>query len=216
MPGTIEDLKKVIALSDQPDDFLRWILEHSKWEEFEDGDILAKTGSSADYMYMLVEGQVDYYADVNGQLVYYLSFENDATNGGITGLIPHSRLKTYTGTSFAAGKVRAFSLHKDHFHELEQLNPDFIQQLIGYMTERARTFATIQLQREKVSALGKLSAGIAHELNNPASAINRIASELKNRLNANYELTSKMLADDVDPQHIASVRGFAKDKEIAA
>jgi len=81
------------------------------------------------------------------------------------------------------------------------------------MTERAKAFATIQLQREKVSALGKLSAGIAHELNNPAAAINRIASELQKRLNANYELTAKLVVDNVNSEQIANIRQLAQQKE---
>lgn len=52
---------------------------------------------------------------------------------------------------------------------------------MGYLTERARHFAVKKLQDEKVAALGQLSAGIAHELHNPAAAINRISDELVGR-----------------------------------
>ena len=97
------------------------------------------------------------------------------------------------GNSICVGKLHGVRLHKKYFQELEQLNPEFIQRLIGYMTERARSFATTQMQHEKVNALGNLAAGIAHELNNPASAINRISYELTNRLFLNIELTEKML-----------------------
>jgi len=210
---TIEELKKINALEGMPDELLQWILEHTELNEYEDGATLFKTGDPADYLWFVLEGRLDFYMDVNGTLVFYFSFENDKTSGGITGLIPHSRMKTSPGYSIAVGKARILALHKKYFGELEQLSPDFVQRLIGYMTERARAFATIQLQREKVSALGKLSAGIAHELNNPAAAINRIASELKNRLNSNYELTSKLLADDVDAQQIEKIRTLAKEKE---
>jgi signal transduction histidine kinase len=212
-PVTIEDLKQVIALSDLPDEHLQWIIDRSELQEYEDGNLLFKTGDVAEYMWIILEGKLDFYMDVNGTLVYYISFENDNVCGGITGLIPHSRMKTSPGNSFSVGHLRVLGLHKKYFGELEQLNSDFIQRLIGYMTERAKTFATIQLQHEKVSALGKLAAGIAHELNNPASAINRIAAELKNRLAANYDLTSKLLSDDVDARHIENVRAVGIEKE---
>jgi len=212
-PVTVDELKKVIALSDLPEEHLRWILDHSETREYEDGDQIMKTGDSAEFLFIIIQGKIDFYMDVNGTLVYYLSFENDAANGGISGLIPHSRMKTSPGSAFAVGRIRALALHKQYFGELEQLSPDFIQRCIGYMTERARMFATIQLQREKVSALGKLSAGIAHEMNNPASAISRIAAELKKRLKLNYDLTSKLLADNVKPEHIDTLRTLAKEKE---
>jgi signal transduction histidine kinase len=109
--------------------------------------------------------------------------------------------------------VKRFALHKKYFQELEQLNPDFIQRLIGYMTERARAFATTQLQHEKVNALGNLAAGIAHELNNPASAIDRISSELEKRLIRNYSLTEKLLRHQISAEHIQSIRSMVEAKE---
>jgi signal transduction histidine kinase len=212
-PATIEELKKVIALEDMQDEHLQWILDHTELREYEDGAIVMRTGEPADYMMIVLEGKFAFYMDVNGTLVYYLTFENDKTTGGITALIPHSRMKISPGMSISIGTTRALALHKKYFPELEQLDPDFIQKMIGYMTERARTFATIQLQREKVSALGKLSAGIAHELNNPASAIKRIGAEMKARLNANYELTSKLLSDGVDAEHLETIQSLAREKE---
>src|SRR5205085_570727 len=140
----------------------------------------------AELMWFIPFGQFDFYMDVNGRKVPYFNFRNDVQTGGVGGLLPYSRMKTSPGYSIAVGKVRRYALHKKYFTELEQLNPSFIQRLIGYMTERARTFATTQLQHEKVSALGKLAAGIAHELNNPAAAINRISAELNKRLKENY------------------------------
>ncbi|HKR03332.1 MAG TPA: histidine kinase, partial [Bacteroidia bacterium] len=190
---TIHDLKKVIALSDLPDEHLQWILDHSEYHEHEDGTLLMKTGDPVDVMWILLEGSIPFYMDINGRQVFYFSFENDGMTGGVGGMLPYSRMKTSLGYAYAKGKIRALNIHKKYFPELEKLNPDFIQRLIGYMTERARHFATMQLQHEKVSALGKLSAGIAHELNNPASAINRISSELKKRLRQNFDLTDKLL-----------------------
>jgi signal transduction histidine kinase len=215
-PATIEELKTVIGLSELPDEHLQWLLDHSELREYHDGDMVVKTGGIPEEMIILLEGKVDYYMDVNGTLVFYVRFENDQANGGITGLLPHSRMKVYGGSTFCVGNVRILALNKKHFAELERLNPDFIQRLIGYMTERARTFATIQLQREKVSALGKLSAGIAHELNNPAAAIGRISAELKTRLARNYELTSLLIQNGVSSEQVEQIRNAAKQKETAA
>jgi signal transduction histidine kinase len=211
--AVIEELKKIIAVDGLSDEHLRWIVERSELREYEDGELVTRTGDSTDFLWFLLEGKLSFYMDVNGTLVYYLTFDNDRSSGGVSGLLPHSRMTTSPGSSFSVGNLRVLLLHKKYFPELEQLNPNFIQRLIGYMTERARTFATVQLQREKVSALGKLSAGIAHELNNPASAINRIADELKTRLNSNYELTSKLLAHDVNSQIMEDLQALAKEKE---
>jgi hypothetical protein len=218
-PVTIEELKKVIALSELPEEHLKWILDHSISMEFEDGSLVGKTGEPAEWMFIIVEGMIDFYLNVNGKLVFYHNFTNDTDSGGVSGLLPYSRMKVYPGNSVVVGKFRGLKLHKNYFQELEQLNPEFIQRLISYMTERAKSFATTQMQHEKVSALGKLSAGIAHELNNPASAINRISYELTNRLFLNIELTEKMLRQNINADHIQNLRnkiesrdGIPKDK----
>ncbi|HEY1870516.1 MAG TPA: hypothetical protein VGG71_05620, partial [Chitinophagaceae bacterium] len=139
---TIEELKSVAAFSDLPDEQLQWILDHSDYHEYEDGAQIKKTGDEADVMFILLEGRINFYMDIHGRLVYYFSFANDEQTGGVTGLLPYSRMKTYPGCSLASGKLRILILHKKYFAELEQLNPELIQRLIGYMTERAKSFAT--------------------------------------------------------------------------
>src|SRR6185436_10864164 len=163
---TVQELKKVIGLSDLPEDHLQWILDHSEYVEYKDGTQLIKTGDPIDFMWIMLEGAIHFYMDINGRQVFFYNFENDTVTGGLGGLLPYSRMKNSLGYAYASGNLRGLNIHRRHFPELEKLNPAFIQRLIGYMTERARYFATMQLQQEKVSALGKLSAGIAHELNN--------------------------------------------------
>ena len=207
---TISDLKTVIALSELPEEHLQWILDHTEYHEYEDGALVRKTGDEAVEMVIILEGRIDFYLNVNGQLVYYYYFANDGVTGGMSGLLPYSRMKANPGNSFAVGKLRILTLHKNHFPELERINPDFIQRLIGYMTERARSFATTQMQHEKVSALGRLSAGIAHELNNPASAIDRIAAELTARLNSIHELTERLLRHNINADQIHNLKDLVQ------
>jgi signal transduction histidine kinase len=209
---TIEELKSIVALKDLPTGHLQWILDHSEYHQYEDGTQIKKTGDEADVMMITIEGKIAFYLDYHGRLVYYFYYTNDAATGGVGGLFPYSRMKFYPGCSFAVGTLRCLQLHKKYFSELEQLNPDFIQQLIGYMTERAKLVATMQMQHEKVSALGQLSAGIAHELNNPASAIDRISSELTKRLKLNYELTEKLLQHNISATNILTLRNMVESK----
>lgn len=210
---TIEDLRKVVALSELPDEHLQWILDRMEYEEYEDGAVMIKKDDPADVMWFVPEGRFDFYLDVNGQKVYYYNFQNDSVSGGVGGLLPYSRMKSSPGYAYSVGKTKRYSLHKKYFQELEQLNPALIQKLIGYMTERARSFATTQLQHEKVSALGKLAAGIAHEMNNPASAINRISFELSKRLKENYRLTGELLQYKITTEHIQSIRNMVEEKQ---
>jgi signal transduction histidine kinase len=201
----IKDLGTVAALRDLPAAHLQWIADHSEYKEYEEGSILTKTGEPIDELWFIIEGKGNFYLDVNGRLIHYFTFENNNETGGVGGLLPYSRMKASPGYTFMVGKGRIVLLHKRYFPELEKLNPELIQRLIGYMTERARVFATLRIQQEKVSALGKLSAGIAHELNNPAAAIARIADELNKRLLRNYTLTQQLLHQKIDPLQVEAL-----------
>jgi len=215
MPETtihIDDLRKVHALRDLPDEHLQWILERGKYQEYEDGCIILKPGQSADEMLFILDGSASFYMDVHGRQVYYFTFSNNENTGGVTGLLPYSRMKSSPGYSYAIGLVKVLALHKKYFPELEILNPVLIQRLIAHMTDRAKAFATVQLQQEKVNALGKLSAGIAHELNNPASAITRISSELTKRLIDNFDNTEKLLFHCITAESIRSMRQMLEER----
>ena len=78
---TINDLKNNIALKDLPDQHLEWILAHSSYEEHEDGDIIVKTGEPIDEMIFFLEGMMNFYMNVNGQLVYYHTISNNELTG---------------------------------------------------------------------------------------------------------------------------------------
>jgi len=211
--ASIGELKNVIALRELPEELLQWIIDHTEYREYSDGTAIRKVGETQDEMFILLEGDVSFYMDVNGRQVYYFTFGNDKATGGISGLLPYSRMKSSPGYAYASGNVRTLAMHKKYFPELEQRSPELVQRLVGYMTERARLFATVQLQHEKVNALGKLSAGIAHELNNPAAAINRISAELAKRVKQNYELTEKLLSHGISAEHIQNIRKMVEAKE---
>ena len=211
-PVSTQELKTVVALKDQPDEVLQWIIENSEYHEYEEGTCVRKLGDPQNELYFILEGSLNFFMDVNGRQVYYFTFANDVATGGVSGLLPYSRMKTSPGYAYAVDTLRAIMMHKDHFHELEHRSPELIQRLVGYMTERARLFATVQLQHEKVSALGKLSAGIAHELNNPAAAISRTSAELSDKLQLNFQLTEQLLKDGMNADVIKDVRRLVESK----
>ena len=81
-------------------------------------------------------------------------------------------------TARATRPSRVAFLHKQHFPDLLRELPSVAERLVWMMSDRVREFAVNETHREKLMALGKLSAGLAHELNNPAAAVQRAAAQL--------------------------------------
>src|SRR6186997_275697 len=111
---TTAELKKVIALGDLPEEHLLWILNHSEYMEFEDGSLIMSFGQPTTRMFFILEGSIAFYMDVNGRQVYYFTFGNELATGGISGLLPYSRMKTSPGYAYAVGTVRAMAMDKKH------------------------------------------------------------------------------------------------------
>jgi signal transduction histidine kinase len=98
--------------------------------------------------------------------------------GEIGGMLPYSRMKGPPGDSYAMERSEVLVVHERHFPELIPRCPVFTALTVHLMLDRARSFNTSDLQDEKMISLGKLAAGLAHELNNPASATIRGAKLL--------------------------------------
>jgi signal transduction histidine kinase len=124
-----------------------------------------------------------------------------ASAGEISGLLPQSRMTAYTRTARAAVPMRVARLHKKYFDEMLNAIPQLGPRLLAVMVERIRDTTRLDIQQEKLAALGKLSAGLAHELNNPAAAAQNAAAGLRQVLgrlrSASFILNRLALSPDV-------------------
>ena len=82
---------------------------------------------------------------------------------------------------------------------------ELTQALVHVMSNRVREFTAFQQQNEKMMALGKLSAGLTHELNNPASAIVRDSVSLREHLRLEPETFKKLTAIQMDAKQVDAV-----------
>src|SRR5258708_12136904 len=117
--------------------------------------------------------------------------------GTVAGALRFCRMKQFTVGVRAVTDARVLRFPVALFPDLIQKMPELTQRLVGLMSDRIRETTRIEQQRDRLASLGKLSAGLAHELNNPASAAKRAASQLremiKNIKSASVELGKREL-----------------------
>jgi signal transduction histidine kinase len=171
----VTDLRKVAVFSDLGQTELEWFVAQVEDRRAEPGQIIVMENAPADEMIVLLEGEIRGRRERGGPDSPVVSVQA-AT---VTGLLPFSRLKTYPLTIRAVVPVRAFVFPASKFTELLQRMPELAQRLVGLLTDRVRNFTVAEQQNQKLAALGKLSAGLAHELNNPSAAARRAASSLR-------------------------------------
>ena len=174
----IERLAEHKALGSAPREELAWLVEHGTLRHLEAGEILTHKGKQVEGLYVVLTGHVALSVDrpTGPQKVI------EWRAGEVSGILPFSRLKSPPGDAVAVEPTEILSLPREQLQALTRACFQITTILVHMMIDRARLFTSSDLQNEKMISLGKLSAGLAHELNNPASAIERNATLLEDRL----------------------------------
>jgi signal transduction histidine kinase len=188
------ELRRVAAFSDLQDDQMEWFLGHAQEASVLAGDTFVKQGDPADWMFIFLEGFFQWRGEFGGDTVSL-----PAQAGDVSGVFPFSRMKKFTVTGRALTDGRLVKFPACRFPELVQRMPDLTTRLVAIMSDRIREGTRIEQQRDRLVSLGRLSAGLAHELNNPASAARRAADQMRHTLtrmrSASFELWRQPLDD---------------------
>jgi len=194
MAEVLELLRKSPVFSDLPDDQIAWFLGQAQEMPLKAGELYARQGAPADAMFVLLEGEFQWRGDFSGE-----TFVRDLGAGEVTGLLPFSRMKIFSLSGRALTDARVLRFPAAMLPELVHRMPELATRLVGLMSDRIREATRFEQQRDRLAALGKLSAGLAHELNNPASAAKRATSQLRDLLkrvrDASHELGKRHLSD---------------------
>lgn len=189
------ELLQVPAFADLPDDQIAWFLSQAQELNLKAGETYARQGDPADAMFVLLEGQLQARGELGGE-----TFVFNLKPGTVTGVLPFSRMKEFTVGGRAETDSRALRFPASRFPDLVQKMPELTKRLVGLMSDRIRETTRMEQQRDRLAGLGKLSAGLAHELNNPASAATRAASQLRGILlkirDASQELGRRNLTSE--------------------
>lgn len=204
------ELRCVAAFSDLPDNQIEWFLSHAEEVSLQAGESFIRQGDPADWMFVFLEGLFQWRGEFGGDTVSL-----PAKAGDVSGVFPFSRMKRFTVTGRALTNARLLKFPAAFLPQLVQKMPELTTRLVAMMSDRIREGTRIEQQRDRLASLGKLAAGLAHELNNPASAAKRAADQLRLALgrlrSANAELwrlkldeSAKVQIEEIEASLLAS------------
>jgi signal transduction histidine kinase len=185
------------TLGGAPHEELEWLSEHGEMFQIRSGTLATRNGE----LHPLVKsGYESLIVLFSGRLVIYVDHGSgprkvmEWTGGDVTGYLPYSRMTgPAIGEMIVEEDIDQLLVHRLHFPEMILRCPYVTTTLVHWMLDRARLFRASELQDEKMKSLGKLAAGLAHELNNPASAATRSAHFLTESL-ADARIAARALA----------------------
>ncbi|NIP43848.1 MAG: cyclic nucleotide-binding domain-containing protein, partial [candidate division Zixibacteria bacterium] len=167
-------LKKIPLFADLPDEDLERLCEVVTEKTLPAGEVLFTEGEVGKTAYVIISGEIDILKKSGDRMVLLATRRTGEVIGEMSLLDQAPR--------FASGHVRTESklltISHDNLEHLLDTSPSAARALLSTITNRLRSTELVLRQSEKMAQLGTLTAGIAHELNNPASAARRGSEHL--------------------------------------
>jgi len=178
------------ALDAVPENQLEWLEENSKIVNYTDGEFIAVEGTRISGPHFILDGSVYIYLKQGNENREITLFNV----GNIFGYLPYSRGINSSVYAQAVGEVKLLSFNTSEIRTMMHDHFELTQALVHIMNNRVRDFTALQQQNDKMAALGKLSAGLAHELNNPAAALVSDSLSLREHLRLQPEIFKQLTA----------------------
>ncbi|MEO6087441.1 MAG: ATP-binding protein, partial [Umezawaea sp.] len=205
---TAADLRELFLFEHLSDEQLAWLVDHGQVETREAGTVVHAEGEAATCFFVLLEGTIALCRNIGGQRVEFNRSDHRGSYFGavqayLRDEVPSER--TYKSTVESITDTRMFQLPADEFgpvvREWFPMAMHLLQGLFLGMQNSQRVVG----ERERLLALGSLSAGLTHELNNPAAAAVRATAALRERIAGMRHKLAMLASGAIDPEALPSL-----------
>ncbi len=207
---TAEDLRQIHVFSDLEQADLEWLAPLFTEKIVQAGQLMFHEGDEAHDMMAVFGGRLEAKRKGQGGAGFGIRA------GELGGIIPYSRMKTFPADTTVLEDARVGFLHESRFLELLARMPQLGFKFVAALVDRTRESSTLQQQQEKMMSLGKLSAGLAHELNNPAAAVRRTSTELRLRFRGFPRIMARVMVRGLSGEQIDFLKEFHLETRLHA
>jgi signal transduction histidine kinase len=172
---TVERLREIPVLTGLEDADLERMLAAGREVRVAEGEFLFRQGDRATAFHVVLDGRLETTREVAGEQVLLMSHGP----GGFLGAMALLTETAYRGSTFAVADTLLFELDGDELRRLAFTHPPLLRRFLPAFESVSHAVEGIERDREKLLAVGKLAAGLAHELNNPAAAAARAGAALR-------------------------------------
>lgn len=200
----LSELQEFPVFAAVPVEQLQWLADRVDAVAYKVDTTIYKAGVPIDHAVLVVAGSIV----IRNNTDETIEFEAH----DMLGVLPFSRLKQSNNPTVAQAGTLTLRLHRDHFREMATHCYELTEAFVQRMTSRVRDFTQRVQQEDKLASLGRMSAGLAHELNNPVSAVVRSADALKQHMRATPERFKAVMTIHMPPDQVDLVNNMMFDK----
>jgi signal transduction histidine kinase len=204
---TPEELRGLFLFESLNPEQLRWLSERGTVREYPAGADVCAEGQPAEYLFLLLTGTMGLYRLVRGNEMEMTRTDQRGAYFGATQAYVRDRdgAKTYSATGRTITECTYFALPAADFSTfMHEWFPMAIHLLEGLFLGLHNSEALIG-QRERLTALGSLTAGLMHELNNPAAAAARASATLRERVAGMRNKLGLLANARIDPAKLVAL-----------
>jgi signal transduction histidine kinase len=208
---TFDELHRIPLFDGLSDTALEGVLQNGSEKLVAAGGLNGREGEPVEHLYVILEGELRISKEVNGGEVVI----NTYGPGAFFAEVPLLAGTHFRATGRALTDCRMFLIPNELFRRLLTEYPSFSNKILETMAERVQILQSVVGQREKLNSLGTLAAGLAHELNNPATAASRSAEGLRKSLDelrsTGMHLAHATASGEMTPSAIAGLERTISD-----